>query len=124
MIYFSVSQCQNAPYTVEYNFVFWSCDNFYKMATFVDSQDCEMYKIPYLQNHPTDFLMISTLSSFASDFQWFCLADQGSPSVTQHGVSVESSSLLFHTIKTRFINRGLEPAKLFVMVFVKPYGLW
>ena len=35
---------------------------------------------------------------FASDFQWCCLADQGSSSVTQH-VSVESSSLLLHGIK-------------------------
>ena len=37
-------------------------------------------------------------SSFASDFQWCCLADQESPSVTQHVVSVESSSLLLHSI--------------------------
>ena len=34
------------------------------------------------------------LLSSASDFQWSCLADQGSLSVTQHVVSVESSSLL------------------------------
>ena len=32
-------------------------------------------------------------SSFASDSQWCCLKDQGSPSVMQQVVSVESSSL-------------------------------
>ena len=37
-------------------------------------------------------------SSFASDFQW--LEDQGSPSVMQYVVFVESSSLLLHSIKT------------------------
>ena len=31
---------------------------------------------------------------------WCCLADQGSPFVTQHVVYVESSSLLLHSIKT------------------------
>ena len=36
---------------------------------------------------------------FASDFQWCCLADQGSPPVTQHAVFVESLSLLIHSIK-------------------------
>ena len=40
------------------------------------------------------------LSSFASDFQWCCLTDQGSPSVLQHIVSVESSSLLLHSYLT------------------------
>ena len=39
-------------------------------------------------------------SSFASDFQWCCLTDQGSPSVMQHIVSVESSSLLLHSYLT------------------------
>ena len=34
---------------------------------------------------------------FASVFQWCCLTDQGSPSVMQHIVSVESSSLLLHS---------------------------
>ena len=34
---------------------------------------------------------------FCSDFQWCCLTDQGSPSVMQHIVSVESSSLLLHS---------------------------
>ena len=38
--------------------------------------------------------------SFASDFQCCLLADLGSPSVTQHIVSVESSSLLHHSNKT------------------------
>ena len=42
---------------------------------------------------------LNSRSSFASDFQWFCLADQESPSVTHHFVSVESSSLLLHGIK-------------------------
>ena len=37
---------------------------------------------------------------FASDFQWCCLTDQGSPSVMQHVISVESSSLLLHSIET------------------------
>ena len=37
--------------------------------------------------------------AFASDFQWGCLADQASPSVTQHVVSAESSSLLLHSIE-------------------------
>ena len=40
------------------------------------------------------------LSSFASDFQWCCLADQGSPSVMQHIVSVEFSSSLLHSYLT------------------------
>ena len=30
-------------------------------------------------------------------FQLYCLTDQGSPSVMQHIVSVESSSLLLHS---------------------------
>ena len=37
---------------------------------------------------------LNCLSSFASDFQWCCLIDRGSPSVMQHIVSEESSSLL------------------------------
>ena len=44
---------------------------------------------------------------FASYFQCCCLAVQGSPTVTQHVVSVEPSSLLHHSDKTRFI-RGLS----------------
>ena len=40
---------------------------------------------------------LNVLSSFASDFQCCCLTDQGSPSVIQHIVSVESSSLLLHS---------------------------
>ena len=36
----------------------------------------------------------------ASDFQWCCLTDQGSPSVMQHIASVESSSLLLHSYLT------------------------
>ena len=32
-------------------------------------------------------------------FQWCCLTDRGSPSVMQHIVSVESSSLLLHSIE-------------------------
>ena len=43
---------------------------------------------------------LNWLSSFASDFQWCCLTDQGSPSVMQHIVSVESSSLLLHSYLT------------------------
>ena len=43
---------------------------------------------------------LNLLSSFASDFQWCCLTDQGSPSVMQHIVSVESSSLLLHSYLT------------------------
>ena len=39
----------------------------------------------------------NVLSSSASDFQWCCLADQGSPSVMQHIVFVESLSLLLHS---------------------------
>ena len=35
-----------------------------------------------------------------SDFQWCCLTDQGSPSVMQHIVSAESSSLLPHSYLT------------------------
>ena len=37
---------------------------------------------------------------FASDFQWCCLTDQGSPSVMQHVVSVESPSLLLRIYLT------------------------
>ena len=37
---------------------------------------------------------------FCFSFQWCSSADQGSPSITQHIVSVESSSLLLHSIKT------------------------
>ena len=43
---------------------------------------------------------LNCLSSFASDFQWCCLTDQGSPSVMQHIVSVESSSLLLNSYLT------------------------
>ena len=43
---------------------------------------------------------LNWLSYFASDFQWCCLTDQGSPSVLQHIVSVESSSLLLHSYLT------------------------
>ena len=43
---------------------------------------------------------LNSLSSFASGFQWCCLTDQGSPSVMQHIVSVESSSLLLHSYLT------------------------
>ena len=38
-------------------------------------------------------------TTFASAFRWCCLADQGSPSVAQHVVSDESSSLLQHSNK-------------------------
>ena len=41
-----------------------------------------------------------TFKVFASDFKWCYLAEQGSPSVMQHVLSVESSSLLLHCIKT------------------------
>ena len=40
---------------------------------------------------------LNCLSSFASDFQWCCLTDQGSPSTMQHIVSVKPSSLLLHS---------------------------
>ena len=40
---------------------------------------------------------LNCLSSFASYFQWCRLTDQGSPSVMQQIVSVESSSLLLHS---------------------------
>ena len=40
---------------------------------------------------------LNWLSSFASDFQWCCLTDKGSPSVMQHIVSVEPLSLLLHS---------------------------
>ena len=40
---------------------------------------------------------------FVTDFKWYCLAVQGSPTVTQHVASVESSFLLLHSIKTCFI---------------------
>ena len=40
--------------------------------------------------------------NFASDSQWCCLIDKGSPSVMQHVVSVESSSLLLHSVETVF----------------------
>ena len=43
---------------------------------------------------------LNLLSSFASDFQWCCLTDQGSPSVMQHIVSVKSLSLLLHSYLT------------------------
>ena len=46
---------------------------------------------------------LNWLSSFASDFQGCCLTDQGSPSVMQHIVSVESSSLLLYSYLTLFI---------------------
>ena len=35
--------------------------------------------------------------SFAPDFQWCSLAVQGSPAVTLHLVSAESSSLILHS---------------------------
>ena len=34
--------------------------------------------------------------------KWCCLTEQGSPSVMQHVVSVESSSLLLHSIEKSF----------------------
>ena len=40
---------------------------------------------------------LNLLSSFSSDFQWCCLTDQGSRSVMQDIVSVESSCLLLHS---------------------------
>ena len=43
---------------------------------------------------------LNLLSSFASDFQWCCLTDQGSPYVMQHIVYVESSTLLLHCYLT------------------------
>ena len=43
---------------------------------------------------------LNWLSSFALDFQLCCLTDQGSPSVMQHIVSVESLSLLLHSYFT------------------------
>ena len=39
------------------------------------------------------------MSSFASDIHLCCLAVLGSPTVTQHVVSVESLSLLLHSNK-------------------------
>ena len=36
----------------------------------------------------------------SEDFQWCCLTDQGSSSVMQHIVAVESSSLLLHSYLT------------------------
>ena len=41
---------------------------------------------------------LNRLSSFASDFQRCCLAVQGYPTVTQYNVSVESLSLVPHSI--------------------------
>ena len=41
---------------------------------------------------------------FTSDFQWCCLTYQGSPVTMQHVVSVESSSLIFHNLFSRFIH--------------------
>ena len=43
------------------------------------------------------------LSSFASDFQWCCLADRGSPSVVRHIMSVGSSSLLLRGCLAWFV---------------------
>ena len=40
---------------------------------------------------------------FVTDFQWYCLAVQGSPTVTLHVASVESSFLLLHSMKACFI---------------------
>ena len=42
----------------------------------------------------------SMMAPTYSDFQWCCLTDQGSPSVMQYIVSVESSSLLRHSYFT------------------------
>ena len=38
-----------------------------------------------------------------SDFQLCCMADQGSPFVTQHVVSVESSSLLLIVVNVNYL---------------------
>ena len=43
------------------------------------------------------------LFRISTDFQLCCLADQGSPSVSQHVVSVKSSSLILHSIRLRFV---------------------
>ena len=45
-------------------------------------------------------MLLGPPGNYASDFQLCCLADQESPSVTQHVVSVQSSFLLLHSIKT------------------------
>ena len=58
---------------------------------------------------PVDRSLDYMMAPKAIHFSWLgpelsfvacCLADQGFPSVTQHVVSVESSSLLLHSIKT------------------------
>ena len=51
--------------------------------------------VPYILVEPLSPPGLYWLSSFASDFQWCCLTDQGSPSVILHIVSFGSSSLLF-----------------------------
>ena len=43
------------------------------------------------------------LSSLATNFLWCCLADQGSPTATQQIVSVESLSLLLHSINVIYV---------------------
>ena len=61
------------------------------------SEDVHVVCVPQFLSF---FRKINLVIFPVSDFQWCCLADQGSPSVKQHVVPVESSSLLLHSIKT------------------------
>ena len=53
-----------------------------------DDFDFDIVNFPFLGRGSTDYLLL---------LQIFSLTDQGSPSVMQHIVSVESSSLLLHS---------------------------
>ena len=76
----------------------------YLLASFYSlyTQSAPHTSSPWYQNKT---LLFSSLSKGLSKsvrlhFQWCCLTDRGSPTVMQHVMSVESSSLLLHSIQT------------------------
>ena len=63
-------------------------------------RDCFLF----FGDSPVNFVYFGPCTAYFDGLiQLCCLADQGSPSVMQHVVSVESSSLLLHCIKTLYL---------------------
>ena len=65
-----------------------------------DGPDLKLFIFSWLGPELSSVAWSTGALAFASDFQWCCLTDQGSPSVMQHIISVESSSLLLHSYLT------------------------
>ena len=65
-------------------------------------RDC--FFLLFFGDSPVNFVYFGPCTVYFDGLiQLCCLADQGSPSVMQHVVSVESSSLLLHNIKTLYL---------------------